>query len=100
MPSLWVKGHRDRAVRQGDNLSQGMGRVLSGFIVDALPERDEKHIAVKADVEQASAATKDANWDQVDPIGEDEEYRAEIEQDHAAVLCFEAELVHGSVVAV
>ena len=76
------------------------GRMLSGFIVDALEERPEKEVAKESDVEQVLGATREATWDQVDPIGEGEEYRAEVAQDPASALCFEDELVHGSVIAV
>ncbi|MFP6657402.1 MAG: DUF6569 family protein [Pirellulales bacterium] len=75
-------------------------RLLSGFIADALSEQAEQDLAGKADVERVLAAAKDANWDQVDPVGEGEEYRTEVAKDHASALCFETELVHGSVIAV
>lgn len=75
-------------------------RALSGFILDALEERSDKAAAEIRDVEQVFGATSDAEWAQVQPVGEGQEYRAEFGHDHASALCFEDHLVHGSVVGV
>ena len=51
------------------------------------------------DVEQLIARASDAKWEQVEAVGECEEYRAEIGDDHGTALVYEDTLVHGSMLA-
>ena len=74
-------------------------RLLSGVVLDALESASEKEHAQAVDVERLLGVTSDAKWEQVDPVGEGEEYRAEFGQDHGSALAFEGDLVHESVVA-
>ena len=74
-------------------------RLLSGFVLDALEGDSKDSPADTADVQQLLADTGKANWQQVDPVGEGEEYRTELKEDHGSALTFGETLVHGSVVA-
>jgi len=51
------------------------------------------------DVEQLIARASDTKWEQVEAVGECEEYRAEIGDDHGTALVYEDTLVHGSMLA-
>ena len=74
--------------------------MLSGVVFDALEAGEAAQHASVADVEQLVAAAGDLPWEQAEPVGEGEEYRAESKQgDHASALAFEDTVVHGSVVA-
>ena len=76
-------------------------KLLSGVVFDALEADKEHEPASIADVEQLLAATERLPWEQADPIGEGEEFRAESQRgDHASALTFGETLVHGSVVTV
>jgi hypothetical protein len=75
-------------------------RLLSGVVFDALEAGETDQHASVADVEQLVAAAGDMPWEQSEPVGEGEEYRAESKRgDHASALAFEETVVHGSVVA-
>lgn len=75
-------------------------RLLSGVVFDALEAGATDKTASVADVEQLVAAAGDLPWEQSEPVGEGEEYRAESKRgDHASALAFEETVVHGSVVA-
>ncbi len=73
-------------------------RALSGFILDALNEGLEPDAVDAMAVEEVIRATLAAQWAKVDAVGEGEEYRAEFGKEHASALCFNDQLVHGSVV--
>ena len=75
-------------------------RMLSGVVFDALEAGETAQHASVADVEQLVAAVGDMPWEQAEPVGEGEEYRAESNRgDHASALSFEDTVVHSSVVA-
>ncbi len=73
-------------------------RLLTGYVLDALEVANDDEHAEAADVEQLLRAVGDANWEQVDPVGEGEEHRTEIGQDQVSVLSLDATLVHQSIV--
>jgi hypothetical protein len=74
-------------------------RLISGCILDALQAEAQQDEADVADVERLVSSADNADWQQVQPVGEGEEYRAEFAEDHASALSFEDTLVHASVVA-
>ena len=74
-------------------------RLLSGFMLDALEEAAAGDGAEIADVERLITHAVDAEWQQVDPVGEGVEHRAEFDQDHGSALTYDDALVHGSVLA-
>ncbi len=75
-------------------------RLLSGVVFDALEAGETDQHASVTDVEQLVASVGDLPWEQAEPVGEGEEYRAESKQgDHASALAFEDTVVHSSVVA-
>jgi len=74
-------------------------RILSGCILDASQAEAEEGQADAAKVERLLSSAEAADWQQVQPVGEGEEYRSEFEDDHASVLSFGSTIVHGSVVA-
>jgi hypothetical protein len=74
-------------------------RLISGCILDALQAESQQDEADATDVERLVSSAEEANWQQVRPVGEGEEYRAEFAEDHASALSFEDSLVHASVVA-
>jgi hypothetical protein len=75
-------------------------RLLSGFIMDALVEEAPRDGGAEvADVERLIARAADAPWEQVEPVGEGQDYRAEFQDDHGSALIFNDNLVHGSVLA-
>ena len=73
-------------------------RLLTGYVLDTLEAANDDEHAEAADVEQLLSAVDVANWEQVDPVGEGEEHRTEIGQDHVSVLSLDAVLVHQSIV--
>jgi hypothetical protein len=73
-------------------------RLLSGVILDALATKPEGQSADAAAVEKLLESAGSAVWKKVDPVGEGEDYRAEIGNDHASALTLDNTLVHGSVV--
>jgi len=74
-------------------------RLMSGCILDALHAEPHQDRADAADVERLVQSADEADWQQVQPVGEGEEYRAEFAEDHASALSFGDNLVHASVVA-
>lgn len=72
-------------------------RLLSGFILDSLDRSNEAGQATPNAVEEALAALSQSSWEQVQPVGEGEEYRATPKDGtQASALAFGDELVHGS----
>ncbi len=74
-------------------------RLLSGVVFDALEAAKVERLAQVDDVERLLAATNNAKWEQATAVGEGNEYRAELADDHASVLTLEDIVLHGSVVA-
>jgi hypothetical protein len=73
-------------------------RILSGLILDALCEASDGKRAEVADVEKLLTASTSAAWAEVDAVAEGQEYRAEFGKEHASALCFQNQLIHGSVI--
>ena len=75
-------------------------RLVSGYSVDAISQKDKVGKIVKiGDVVHMIERTKGAKWDKVEAIGEGEEYRTEIDEDHGSALVYSETLVHGSMLA-
>ena len=75
-------------------------RMLSGVVFDALEAGETDQHASVADVVQLVASATDLPWEQAEPVGEGEEYRAESKRgDLASALAFENVVLHESVVA-
>jgi len=73
-------------------------RLLSGLVFDALEALESNEHAETSDVDQLLKTTSGAAWQTTVPIGEGQEYRAELRNgDQATALTFEDSLVHGSV---
>jgi hypothetical protein len=73
-------------------------RLLSGLVFDALEAKDTNETAETSDIDQLLKTTTSAAWQPTAPIGEGEEYRAELGQgEQASALTFHDSLVHGSV---
>ena len=74
-------------------------RLLSGYVLDALESRHEEEQVAAADVEQTLKATCGMAWSKAEPVGEGEEYRAEMGAEvHASALTFNDSPLHLSVV--
>ena len=73
-------------------------RLLSGVTMDSLAAEDAEPSAEAADVEALLAQVESANWQPTPPVGEGQEYRADIDTDQASALMFEDTLIHGSLV--
>lgn len=73
-------------------------RLLSGVILDAIATKATGEPADAAAVEKLLESAGSAGWKKVDAVGEGEDYRAEIGDDHASALKLNDTLVHGSVV--
>lgn len=108
----YVEGASGMAVTHGDKVigcdlfdkpstcRKVWDRLLSGFVFDAVETKDSEHHADSSAIKKIIKATSHASWEQAEPIGEGEEYRAEFDGgDHASALTFENSLVHGSVLA-
>ena len=74
-------------------------RLISGLILDAIESGKQEKQATTAEVETFLSQLDRAPWEQVKPVGEGEEYRAEIATTHGSALLCEASPVHLSVVA-
>ena len=74
-------------------------RLISGLILDAIESGKQEKQATTADVETFLGKLGGATWEQVKPVGEGEEYRAEIATTHGSALLCETSPVHLSVVA-
>lgn len=72
-------------------------RLLTGYVLDALEAGEDTAHADPAQVEALLSEVDVAKWEQVDPVGEGEEHRAEIGRDHASALSLDGTLVHESV---
>jgi hypothetical protein len=73
-------------------------RLLSGLVFDALEAKDTNETAETSDIDQLLKTTTGAAWQPTAPIGEGEEYRAELGYgEQASALTFHDLLVHGSV---
>jgi hypothetical protein len=73
-------------------------RLLSGLVFDALAAKEPSDHAETSDIDQLLKTTNDAAWKPTAPIGEGEEYRAELGNgEQASALTFHESLVHGSV---
>jgi hypothetical protein len=73
-------------------------RLLSGLVFDALAAREAAQPANRANVDQLLETTSHAAWQPTEPIGEGDEYRAELSHgEQASALTFHDALVHGSV---
>jgi hypothetical protein len=72
-------------------------RLLSGFILDAVGPIAEKGQVTQAAVEGTLTALRQSSWEQVQPVGEGEEYRGKSDEGtQASALAFGESLVHGS----
>ena len=73
-------------------------RLLSGLVFDALEAKESSETAETSEIDQLLKTTSDAAWKPTEPIGEGEEYRAELGKgEQASALTFHDSLVHGSV---
>ena len=73
-------------------------RLLSGLVFGALEAKETSDTAQSSDIDQLLKTTNDAAWKPTEPIGEGEEYRAELGNgEQASALTFHDSLVHGSV---
>jgi hypothetical protein len=75
------------------------GRMISGYVVDAL-EAGETTTTIDVNaVEQLLTRAASCNWEAAVPVGEGTDYRAALPHgDHASALVFEQTVVHGCVV--
>lgn len=74
-------------------------RLLTGYVLDALEAESEQGQAEAADVERLLCTANGLPWQQADPVGEGEEYRANRGEDvHASALTLHDAPVHVSVV--
>jgi hypothetical protein len=72
-------------------------RLLSGFILDALAQTAEAGPVTQPAVEETLAAMRHSSWEQVQPVGDGQEYRAKSSDGtQASALTFGDALVHGS----
>jgi hypothetical protein len=73
-------------------------RLLSGLVFDALEAKEANPTAETSQVDQLLEITSHAAWQPTAPIGEGDEFRAELEHgEQASALTFHDSLVHGSV---
>lgn len=74
-------------------------RLLSGFVLDALEAQAGDDQVAAADVEQTLKTAGSMPWQEAEPVGEGEEYRAEAgDALHASALTFQELPVHLSMV--
>ena len=74
-------------------------RLLTGYVLDALESEADQGQAETADVERLLGTANALPWQQADPVGEGEEYRANQGEDvHASALTLHDTPVHVSVV--
>jgi hypothetical protein len=74
------------------------GRLLSGLVLDALMEGQEKGVPAQAQVEQFISEIRAATWTQTETVGEGQEHRTEFNGRVGSALLLGGSLVHGSVV--
>ena len=73
-------------------------RLLAGHILDALEVTGDEELVGREDIEAIVANLSDLGWEQVETVGEGQEYRAGAEDGlMASALTFEENLIHGSV---
>lgn len=73
-------------------------RLLSGILFESLEAQGAEPRATAKDVELALEAAARLSWDQIDAVGEGQEYRAESPSgDHASALVFGHAVIHGSI---
>jgi ARG/rhodanese/phosphatase superfamily protein len=74
-------------------------RLISGLVFDTLSAREAADApADRSSVDQLLETTSHAAWQSTEPIGEGDEYRAElVHGEQASALTFHDSLVHGSV---
>jgi len=82
-----------------ETCSKVWDRILSGSVMDALSGSADKTEVTVSDVEKLIGSSAGSDWQQVDAVGEGDEYRAEIDKDHGSALTLTGTLVHESVVA-
>ena len=71
---------------------------MSGYVLDALEPQADEGQAEAADVERLLGTATGLPWEEADPVGEGEEYRAQQgEEVHASALAFHDAPVHVSV---
>jgi hypothetical protein len=72
-------------------------RLLSGFILDGVARTSEAGQVSRPAVEGTLAALRYSSWEQVQPVGDGEEYRVKSDDGtQASALAFRDALVHGS----
>ena len=74
-------------------------RMLSGCLLDVTQADSEAEAADKSAVERLLKSAQQATWKQIQSVGEGEEHRAQVGEDHASVLSLQGTVVHGSVLA-
>jgi hypothetical protein len=75
-------------------------RLLSGYAMDAFQKKSAADRKVEInEVEQLVARAADAKWEEVDAVGDGDEYLAEFDDEQGSVLEFDDMLVHGSIMA-
>jgi hypothetical protein len=73
-------------------------RPLSGVLFESLEARGAESRATAQDVEFALEAAARLSWEQIDAVGEGQEYRGESPAgDHASALVFGRAVIHGSI---
>jgi hypothetical protein len=75
------------------------GRMLSGVVLDALESEPSDSQANVNEVQEAVAALRTLPWEQVEPVGQGEEYRGEGEGLVASSLVYQDVPVHVAAVA-
>ena len=84
---------------RGYAFARPLGLLLTGYVLDALEAEAEQGQAEAADVERLLGTANALPWQQADPVGEGEEYRAnQGEEVHASALTLYDAPVHVSVV--
>lgn len=72
-------------------------RLLSGFILEAVERTALSGQVTPSAVEETLAELRNSSWEQVNPVGDGEEYRVKSEdKTQASALAFGDSLVHGS----
>jgi len=74
-------------------------RMLWGLVLDALEAPRNGAAPEPSEVDRIVSGLRDLPWDNVAPVGEGEEFRAESPSgDHASALSFDKVVIHGSLV--
>jgi len=73
-------------------------RLLSGFVFDAINEKQADQPPTVGDVENWLAAANDMKWEPAPAVGGGEEFRAESNNgEHASALVYDGTMIHGNV---